>query len=163
MANTAATADRPAKDANLEARRRAMALIAEARADELAAPIAEVAQTRAARELKPVETGLVMLRGRIGGDGAPFNLGEATVTRAIIELDTGERGFAHILGRDHKRARLAALADALWQRDETRARIETAILAPVAARLAAEAAKTRAETAATRVDFFTLVRGEDAP
>ena len=163
MANTAATADRPAKDANVEARRRAMALIAKARADELAAPIAEVAQTRAARELKPVETGLVMLRGRIGGDGAPFNLGEATVTRAIIELDTGERGFAHILGRDHKRARLAALADALWQRDETRARIETAILAPVAARLAAEAAKTRAETAATRVDFFTLVRGEDAP
>jgi alpha-D-ribose 1-methylphosphonate 5-triphosphate synthase subunit PhnG len=112
--------------------------------------------------LREPENGLVMVRGRVGGDGAPFNLGEATVTRAIVELDTGERGFAHILGRDHKLARLAALADALWQREETRARIETTILQPVAARLAAEAAKTRAETAATRVDFFTLVRGEDA-
>jgi alpha-D-ribose 1-methylphosphonate 5-triphosphate synthase subunit PhnG len=162
MASNAATADRPAKDANTEARRRAMAVIARARADELAPTIAVVAQARAARDLKPVETGLVMLRGRIGGDGAPFNLGEATVTRAIIELDTGERGFAHILGRDHKRARLAALADALWQREETRGAIETAILEPVAARLATETAKTRAETAATRVDFFTLVRGEDA-
>ena len=103
-----------------------------------------------------------MLRGRIGGDGAPFNLGEATVTRAVVELPTGERGFAHILGRDAEKARLAAIADALWQRQAARAEIETAIVALIEARIAAEAAKTRAETAATRVDFFTLVRGEDA-
>jgi alpha-D-ribose 1-methylphosphonate 5-triphosphate synthase subunit PhnG len=103
-----------------------------------------------------------MLRGRIGGDGAPFNLGEATVTRAVVELPTGERGFAHILGRDAEKARLAAIADALWQREPARAEIEAAILAPIEARLAAETAKMRAETAATRVDFFTLVRGEDA-
>ena len=143
------------------ARRRAMALVARARRVELA-PIAEHWPDHGARELKPVESGLVMLRGRIGGDGAPFNLGEATVTRAIVELPTGERGFAHILGRDAEKARMAAIADALWLRQESRGDVETAILAPIAARLAAEAAKTRAETAATRVDFFTLVRGEDA-
>ena len=164
MASSAATADRPAKDANIEARRRAMALIARgARSTNSRRRSPRSRKARAARDLKPVETGLVMLRGRIGGDGAPFNLGEATVTRAIVELDTGERGFAHILGRDEKRARLAALADALWQRDgDARARSKRRSSSPVAARLAAEAAKTRAETAATRVDFFTLVRGEDA-
>jgi alpha-D-ribose 1-methylphosphonate 5-triphosphate synthase subunit PhnG len=143
------------------ARRRAMALVARARRAELAA-IAGRWPDHGARDLKPVESGLVMLRGRIGGDGAPFNLGEATVTRAVVELASGERGFAHILGRDAEKARLAAIVDALWQREASRAEIEAAILAQIDARLAAEAAKTRAETAATRVDFFTLVRGEDA-
>jgi alpha-D-ribose 1-methylphosphonate 5-triphosphate synthase subunit PhnG len=146
----------------IAARRRAMALVARARRDELARPIAERWPDHGARALKPVESGLVMLRGRIGGDGAPFNLGEATVTRAVVELPTGERGFAHILGRDGETARLAAIADALWLRRASRGDVETMILAPIEARLAAEAAKTRAETAATRVDFFTLVRGEDA-
>jgi alpha-D-ribose 1-methylphosphonate 5-triphosphate synthase subunit PhnG len=84
------------------------------------------------------------------------------VTRAVVELPTGEHGFAHILGRDAEKARLAAIADALWLRQASRGDVETVILAPIAERLAAEAVKTRAETAATRVDFFTLVRGEDA-
>jgi alpha-D-ribose 1-methylphosphonate 5-triphosphate synthase subunit PhnG len=162
MVSSAASADPQANDRHIEARRRAMALLARARLDELAAPIAKLLPDGGERDLKPVETGLVMLRGRIGGDGAPFNLGEATVTRAIVELTSGQRGFAHILGRDEKRARLAALADALWQRENSRAEIAATILAPVAARLGAEAAKAQAETAATRVDFFTLVRGEDA-
>ena len=144
------------------ARRRALALLARARRDELAEAIARRWPDHGARDLKPVESGLVMLRGRIGGDGAPFNLGEATVTRAVVELAGGERGFAHIFGRDGETARLAAIADALWQRPNLRGDIETILLAPIAERLAGEAAKARAETAATRVEFFTLVRGEDA-
>ena len=102
-----------------------------------------------------------MLRGRAGGDGAPFNLGEATVTRAVVELPGGERGYAHILGRDAERARLAAIFDALWQKAAQRRAVEERVLAPIAARLAAERAKASAEIAATRVDFFTLKRGED--
>ena len=143
-------------------RKRAMGLLARATAPELAEPLDRLWPACGARDLKPVESGLVMLRGRIGGDGAPFNVGEATVTRAVVELPSGERGYGHILGRDAARARLAAIADALWQRPGAREAIESAILAPIAARLAAETAKTRAETAATRVDFFTLVRGEDS-
>ncbi len=162
MTAKGANADPQSDPTEIAARRRAMALLARARRDELAVPIARRWPEHCARDLKPVESGLVMLRGRIGGDGAPFNLGEATVTRAVVELPTGERGFAHILGRDAEKARLAAIADALWQRQPARAEIEAAILAPIEARLAAETAKTRAETAATRVDFFTLVRGEDA-
>ncbi len=154
-------AQRATDDVAIAARKRTMALLARALAPEMAEPVARFWPKCEARDLKPVETGLVMLRGRIGGDGAPFNVGEATVTRAVVELPSGERGYAHILGRDVGRARLAAIVDALWQKPEARADVETAILAPIAARIAAEKAKTRAETAATRVDFFTLVRGED--
>jgi alpha-D-ribose 1-methylphosphonate 5-triphosphate synthase subunit PhnG len=137
-----------------------MALMARAEAGELEAALAGFAPLPAASDLKPPEVGLVMLRGRTGGDGAPFNLGEATVSRAAVRLEGGASGFAYRLGRDVKAARAAAILDALWQDDARRAEVDAA-LAPVRARLAAEAAQVRAETAATKVDFFTLVRGED--
>jgi alpha-D-ribose 1-methylphosphonate 5-triphosphate synthase subunit PhnG len=155
-------ADVSAEDATA-ARRRAMALLARALASELEGPLAQTWVDHGAKDLKPAETGLVMLRGRAGGDGAPFNLGEATVTRAVVELPSGERGYGHILGRNPRRARLAAIFDALWQAPRQRQAVEDQVLAPIAARLQAERAKASAETAATRVDFFTLKRGEDAP
>lgn len=145
------------------ARRRAMGLLARALASELEGPLAQAWADHGAKDLKPVETGLVMLRGRAGGDGAPFNLGEATVTRAVVELPSGERGYAHILGRDPERARLAAIFDALWQQRRQRQAVEERVLAPIAARLQAARAKASGEIAATRVDFFTLKRGEDEP
>ena len=112
-------------------------------------------------ELRVPETGLVMLRGRIGGDGAPFNLGEATVTRAAVRIPSGEVGFGYVLGRDQNKARLSALCDALWQNADYRDALERDVLAPIRTRAAAERAHQRGQTAATRVDFFTLVRGED--
>jgi alpha-D-ribose 1-methylphosphonate 5-triphosphate synthase subunit PhnG len=144
-----------------EARRKAMACFARATRDELQVPLERCWPGLAIIDLKPVETGLVMLRGRMGGEGAPFNLGEATVSRAVVQLADGRRGYGHVLGRDRGRARLAAVADALWQQDETQALIEADIVVPVATRLAAERTQTRARSAATKVDFFTLVRGED--
>jgi alpha-D-ribose 1-methylphosphonate 5-triphosphate synthase subunit PhnG len=152
--------DVSAEDA-LAARRRAMSLFARALASELKGPLAQCWTDHGARDLRPAEMGLVMLRGRAGGDGAPFNLGEATVTRAVVELPGGERGYAHILGRDVERARLAAIFDALWQQAAERRAVEERVLKPIAARLAAARAKASAEVAATRVDFFTLKRGED--
>ena len=102
-----------------------------------------------------------MLRGRMGGSGPAFNLGEATVTRAALRLQSGAIGFSYLLGRSHRRARLAALVDALGQDAGRRSRLEASLVAPVMARRAAADARVRAETAATKVDFFTLVRGED--
>jgi alpha-D-ribose 1-methylphosphonate 5-triphosphate synthase subunit PhnG len=142
-------------------RRRAMGLLARALFSELSGPLEQRFADHGAKDLKPAETGLAMLRGRAGGDGAPFNLGEATVTRAVVELPGGERGYAHLLGRDAERARLAAIFDALWQTPHRRRLVETWVLEPIAARLDAERARRRAEAAATRVDFFTLRRGED--
>ena len=82
----------------IAARRRAMGLLARALASELAEPLKQRFADHGAKDLKPAETGLVMLRGRAGGDGAPFNLGEATVTRAVVELAGGERGYAPCSG-----------------------------------------------------------------
>jgi alpha-D-ribose 1-methylphosphonate 5-triphosphate synthase subunit PhnG len=146
----------------IAARRAAMAILAEARPDELARGLAGLGAQPESTPLRAPETGLVMLRGRIGGDGAAFNLGEATVTRTAIQLGSGEIGLAYVLGRDPEKARLAALCDALWQNPDYRGRIEGEVLAPIKSRLEGERALERAQTAATRVDFFTLVRGEDA-
>lgn len=138
-----------------------MAVLAKAPAAELKRLWDAAGFDAEAETLRGPETGLVTVRGRIGGGGSPFNVGEATVTRATVRLATGEVGHAYALGRDREKARLSATVDALWQRAETRAEVEAAIVAPLAA-IAAEAdTRRKAETAATRVDFFTMVRGED--
>ena len=138
-----------------------MGVLARGRRAELEAPLALHWPDLSCRVLRQPETGLVMLRGRIGGDGAAFNLGEATVSRAVVELPTGERGYGQVLGRDREHARLAAILDALWQKPDACETVESAVIRPIRQRLAAEDTVSRAETAATRVDFFTLVRGED--
>lgn len=107
------------------------------------------------------EVGLVMLRGRMGGGGAAFNLGEASVVRATVKLGSGEVGHAVVLGRDADHARRAAHLDAVWQRPDWRSRIEEEFVEPALAAEAAETARRAEEAEATRVDFFTLVRGED--
>jgi alpha-D-ribose 1-methylphosphonate 5-triphosphate synthase subunit PhnG len=146
---------------DVAARRLAMAVYAEASSAELRAGLAAIGQ-RDHIELRKPETGLVMIRGRIGGDGAPFNLGEATVTRAAVRIASGKIGYSYVLGRDQEKAGLAALCDALWQDEMAYQAIEAHVLAPVRARLAREREEALKRTAATRVDFFTLVRGEDA-
>ncbi len=153
----------PVKPPNgdIAARRAAMAALARASVAEMSDRLAAWPEQPDCVDLRPVETGLVMLRGRIGGDGAPFNLGEATVTRAAVRLTSGEVGISYVLGRDRDKARLAAVCDALWQNASFRPRIEHDVLAPIRSRLASERARERAQTAATRVEFFTLVRGED--
>ncbi|AXK82717.1 phosphonate C-P lyase system protein PhnG [Pseudolabrys taiwanensis] len=142
-------------------RRAVMAVLAGAQADDIAGGLARIDGLSDFTELRPAETGLVMLRGRIGGDGAPFNAGEATVTRAAVQIASGEKGFAYVLGRDARKARLAALCDALWQSAAHRPAIEQHVLAPLRGAQDERRALRRAQTAATRVDFFTLVRGED--
>lgn len=110
--------------------------------------------------LRAPEVGAVMVRGRMGGTGQPFNLGEMTVTRCVLRLGSGVVGHAHVQGRDKKHAVRAAVIDALMQTDAAggiRASVIEQLLADEAATAMARAAKA----AATRVEFFTLVRGED--
>lgn len=137
-----------------------MAILARAKTGEIEEAIARFEDIQFT-ELRPAETGLVMLRGRVGGDGAPFNMGEATVTRSAIRLASGETGFGYVLGRDRKKAQLIALCDALWQKDTHRTDIERHVLSPLRDTQEKARETARAETAATKVDFFTLVRGED--
>lgn len=110
--------------------------------------------------LRPPQVGSVMVRGRIGGIGQPFNLGEMTVSRCSVKLATGEVGHAHVQGRCKKHALRAAVIDALMQTDRAEA-VRAHVLAPLAKSEAAHRATRAAKAAATRVEFFTLVRGED--
>ena len=111
--------------------------------------------------LRGPETGAITLRGRMGGGGAAFNVGEATVTRATVRLADGALGHSAMLGRDCEKARIAALIDAIALDPDMESRIELRIIAPLRFALDQADDVVRAETAATKVDFFTMVRGED--
>ncbi|WP_034884356.1 phosphonate C-P lyase system protein PhnG [Ensifer sp. WSM1721] len=141
-------------------RREGMRLLARATLAELSAAWEAIAGKPEVAPVRGPETGLVMVRGRVGGGGDPFNLGEATVSRATVRLSTGEIGHGQLLGTDKERARLAAIFDALFQNDAYRPAAE-ALNQQVAARIEAEDRRRAEETAATRVNFFTMVRGED--
>lgn len=142
------------------ARKRAMGLLARASAAELQAGWQAIEPKPDVHAVRGPESGLVMVRGRIGGGGDPFNLGEATVSRATVRLGSGEIGHGQLLGNDRKKARLAAVFDALHQRPEHRRAVEQLIDA-VQGRIDAEDRRQAEQTAATRVDFFTMVRGDN--
>lgn len=149
-----------AADPAKERRRQRMSLLAHASASEFSAAWAALGSSPEVIDLRGPETGLVMLTGRIGGDGARFNLGEATVSRSTVRLASGQVGFGQLLGTDRSRARDAAIFDALADTEEGLPVVER-LCTTVQARLTDERLQQQAETASTRVDFFTLVRGED--
>jgi alpha-D-ribose 1-methylphosphonate 5-triphosphate synthase subunit PhnG len=143
-----------------QARRQAvMAVLAHAETAEISGRLETIALP-VHENLREPENGLVMVRGRIGGDGAAFNLGEATVSRAAVRLSTGEVGFGYTLGRDRDKAQMIALCDAMVQSTEFAEIVQAKVVAPLRAAMIAERNRKAAEAAATRVDFYTLVRGE---
>ncbi len=110
--------------------------------------------------LRPPEIGLVMVRGRAGGTGQRFNVGEMTVTRAAVRTPEGRVGHAYVKGRAKRHAELAAGFDALLQDETRRAALLAAVVEPLAAAEAERRGDLAAKAAATKVDFCTLVRGE---
>jgi alpha-D-ribose 1-methylphosphonate 5-triphosphate synthase subunit PhnG len=147
------------ENGNQAQRKAAMAVLAHSDAAAITGCLDAVALP-AHENLREPENGLVMVRGRIGGDGAPFNLGEATISRAAVRLSTGEVGFGYTLGRDRQKAWMIALCDALIQSADYAETVEAQVLAPLRAAMISERNRKAAETAATRVDFYTMVRGE---
>lgn len=109
--------------------------------------------------LRAPQIGSVMVRGRAGATGAPFNLGEMTVTRCALTLATGEVGHAYIKGRRKADAEAAALVDALMQTDQASA-LRRDVLTPLAQDRATARKNRAAKAAATKVDFFTMARGK---
>lgn len=142
------------------ARKHWMGLLAKAPPARLAGLFEAAGAQTAFSWLRPPEVGGVMLRGRMGGTGAPFNLGEMSVTRCALKLDTGEVGHAYVQGRDKAHAERAALVDALMQTARA-GEMSARILDPLAEAAATRRQARAAKAAATRVDFFTMVRGED--
>lgn len=138
-----------------------MSLLAKAPAAELSRLWEAHGAAPAFRWLRAPEVGAVMVRGRAGAVGAPFNLGEMSVTRCSLRLEDGAVGHAYVQGRDKEKARIAALVDALMQTGGAAA-LRAAVLDPLEAGLADRARARAARAAATRVEFFTMVRGENA-
>ena len=96
-----------------------------------------------------------MVRGRTGGGGAAFNMGEMTVSRCTVRSDAGATGHAYVAGRDLRHAELAAALDAALQ-DPTRNDLRAAVITPLAEQQAERRSATAAKAAATRVQFFTM-------
>jgi alpha-D-ribose 1-methylphosphonate 5-triphosphate synthase subunit PhnG len=140
-------------------RRRWLAVLARAETDRLEAHLAG-AEHPAFVVLRQPETGLVMARGRAGGTGQRFNLGEITITRCAVQSADGHIGHGYVAGRDKRKAELVARFDALLQAPARRAALLARVVEPLAAAQAAAAAAQARKAAATRVEFFTMVRGE---
>ena len=154
------TADAGNNDQSSNERRRIIAALAKAEQSVLEEAWDALDPKPGHSAVRGPESGLVMIRGRIGGGGAPFNLGEATVSRATVRLDSGEIGFGQTMGLEQRKAELAAIFDALAQRADFAGTVE-ALFASIEAGIAEQDAEHQRQTAATRVDFFTMVRGED--
>lgn len=97
----------------------------------------------------------------MGATGAAFNLGEATVTRCAVRLGDGCEGHAYVMGRNASHARLAAICDALLQNPESSHAITEKVITPLEAKLRDRQVEASTKAAATKVDFFTMVRGDD--
>ncbi|MEO0914085.1 MAG: phosphonate C-P lyase system protein PhnG [Pseudomonadota bacterium] len=147
-------------DPAVEERKAWMGLLAKVEPARLAALWEGWGDVPAHQVLRAPEIGGVMVRGRTGAVGEAFNLGEMTVTRCSIRLATGEAGHAYVQGRGKDHALQAALIDGLMQ-TEASARVEAAILGPLRDEAAAQKAQRAAKAAATKVDFFTMVRGDN--
>lgn len=142
-----------------------MAILAKAPLELLEQHFQALAAVPTYQYLRSPEIGLTMVRGRIEGTGAPFNLGEMTLTRCVVQImgaTAGETiaGFGYVAGRSQRHAELAALGDALLQHPEWHQQIVSQVIQPLHAATQAQKAETAAQVEATRVNFFTLKRGE---
>jgi alpha-D-ribose 1-methylphosphonate 5-triphosphate synthase subunit PhnG len=143
-----------------EKRRKWMAVLARVPAASLERSWKDMAIRPEYHWVRPPETGLVMVRGRAGGTGRPFHLGEVAVTRCTVETKAGRLGTAYVMGRDHRHAELAAVLDALLQDPATAPLVRSRVLEPLRKEQRARRERERRRTEGTRVDFFTMVRGE---
>lgn len=137
-----------------------LAVLARATLSELEAAFPALGELPPLKRVRTPEVGMVMLRGRVGGTGNPFNLGEASVVRCAVRLGDGPLGVAYALGRNKRRAELAAILDALLQDPAHHDGLQRRLVAPLASAQAQARAQRRRDAASSKVEFFTLVRGE---
>ena len=109
--------------------------------------------------IRKPEIGMVMVQGRTGGNGAAFNLGEMTVTRAAVRLKTGCAGLGYVQGRSKKQAELCAVIDAILQTPDKYSDVVNNLIIPLKNTLEDIKTQKSKKAANTKVDFFTMVRG----
>ncbi len=141
-------------------RRDWLAVLAKTDTDELTTHIAKAGPVPPYVILRGPESGLAMVRARAGGSGDRFNLGEMTLTRCTIRM--GDiHGVAYVAGRDRRHAELAALFDALLQQPDRHHELMTSVVWPLRREQRARQQAASRKANATKVQFFTMTRGED--
>lgn len=152
---------RPIEDAAVAARADWLGILSRSLADELEALAGGIAAATRFEWLRQPHVGLVMVRGRAGGTGEVFNLGEMTVARASVRLADGIVGHGYVQGRDKRQAELAAIVDALLQQDDHHDEIMASVIEPLRESAEARRIEKSRKAASTKVEFFTMVRGEN--
>jgi alpha-D-ribose 1-methylphosphonate 5-triphosphate synthase subunit PhnG len=137
-----------------------MGVLARATPSSVASLLDSLGTAPAYEVIKRPETGTLMLEGRAGGAGRRFNTGEATMTRCVVRLVDGTMGFSYALGRDRKKAEHAALLDAVLQMESAHRQTLLAQIDRLAQLQQTERDLVSRKAAATKVNFFTLVRGD---
>jgi len=146
-------------DTDTAQRQHWISMLAQALPEELECAWEAVEEKPAYRWLRPAESGLAMVRARAGGTGQRFNLGETTMTRASILM--GEiAGHGYLIGRNKRHAELAAVFDALLQQDQYQQGLLNSLIQPIKERLLTGKRQQAEQVDKTRVEFFTMVRGE---
>ncbi|ALR75063.1 phosphonate C-P lyase system protein PhnG [[Enterobacter] lignolyticus] len=145
-----------------ETRKRWMSALAHSAPADLSARMQALKLAPGYEPLRAPESGLVQIQARMGATGERFFAGDATLTRAVVRLENGTLGYSWILGRDKRHAERCAIVDALLQQQTHFQTLMETLIAPLEAERAARIAARRTEVNASRVDFFTLVRGDNA-
>lgn len=158
---SAAASPTTSPNANTALRQRSLAVLAKANVAELEAMLDRIGGAPRREWLRPPETGTVMVQGRAGGTGRRFHLGEMTATRCALRLEDGTVGHGYVKGRDQRLVELVALFDALLQREHWRGPIAAEVIEPLDIAQRERRARRARKANATRVDFFTLVRGDN--
>ena len=136
-----------------------MAILAKSAPEKLEKKVSALGKLPEYSFLRSPEIGLTMVRGRAGGTGQVFNLGEMTLTRCVVKL--GEiNGFGYVGGRSRRHAELAAVCDALLQDPNWCDRVKNIVIEPLKAEAISQQELQQRQTAATRVNFLTMKRGE---
>jgi alpha-D-ribose 1-methylphosphonate 5-triphosphate synthase subunit PhnG len=143
-----------------ERRRHWLSVLAKTSPDRIETLFATLPEHPQWTAIRPAEPGMVMVRGRVGGDGNRFNLGEITMTRSAVRLGNGVTGLGYVQGRSRRHAELTAVLDAMLRSPEMSGPVARDIIGPLAAEQAGNRETRARKAAATKVEFFTMVRGE---
>ncbi len=147
-------------DIQRSARQKWMAILAKSNLNQLETKVAEIGTLPEYSFIRPPEIGLTMVRGRAGGTGQVFNLGEMTITRCTLKIEE-VIGFGYLAGRSYRHAELAALCDGLMQIPEWHDIVQSIVIEFLEAEAKRKTEIQQCQTEATKVNFFTLKRGDE--
>ncbi|SHN61572.1 phosphonate C-P lyase system protein PhnG [Desulfovibrio litoralis] len=154
----------PKGNINIQLRQKWMATLSCAELQDLEDAISLLPNTLSYHYLKAPEAGLIMLKAKTGDKSHTFNMGELLVTRCIVSLTWEQQsttGYAFIKGDSQRHAELAAVYDALMQIESFNKILSTKLISPLNLKQKNKKQQMTKEIAETKVDFFTMVRGED--